>query len=158
MFMGIDPALNLTGYAILNRAGNGTVSLVESGVIKNKTGVDFAKKLVNLFDSIATICDLYKPSVCGIEETFVNVNATSSLKLGAARGAIISAVAKRDIPIYEYSPNNVKKTTTGFGKADKTQVEFMVRKIVGNIRVATTLDETDAIAIALTCLLSNSSL
>lgn len=158
VIIGIDPALNSTGYAILQRGKNGIISFVESGVIKNKISEEFPNKLAHLFDSISTVCDLYRPAVCGIEETFVNINATSSLKLGAARGAIIAAVARKKIQIYEYSPNNIKKTITGFGKADKAQVEFMVRKIVSNIKTEMNLDETDAVAVALTCVFSANNL
>jgi crossover junction endodeoxyribonuclease RuvC len=149
--LGIDPALNSTGYALLEQKGS-TVVLIECGMIKNKIETDFMQKLVNIFDSISQICTLYKPAICGIEETFVNMNATSSLKLSVARGAILTAVAKQGIPIREYSPNSIKKTITGFGKAEKSQVEFMVRKMVSNIKPDTKSDETDAIAIALACL------
>lgn len=157
IFLGIDPALNSTGYAILQKKGSSAV-LIECGIIKNKIETDFMQKLVKIFDSISQICELYKPTACGIEETFINVNASSSLKLGVARGAILTAVAKQGIPIFEYSPNNIKKTITGFGKAEKSQVEFMVKKMVQNIKSETKPDETDAIAIALTCLFSGKSL
>lgn len=151
IFLGIDPALNSTGYAILQKKGNSSI-LIECGIIKNKIETDFMQKLVHIFDSVSQICTLYKPIACGIEETFLNVNASSSLKLGTARGAILTAVAKQGIPIFEYSPNNIKKTITGFGKADKSQVQFMVEKMVQNIKPNLKPDEADAIAIALACL------
>ena len=150
IFLGIDPALNSTGYAILEKKGNSAI-LIECGVIKNKIETDFMQKLVNIFDCVSQICTLYKPTACGIEETFINVNASSSLKLGIARGAILTAIAKQGIPITEYSPNKIKKTITGFGKADKGQVQFMVEKMVQNIKPNLRPDEADAIAIALVC-------
>ena len=146
--LGIDPALNTTGYAIISKNQNGTFHLVESGVIKNKGADDFPKKLLHLFEIIDHLCKLYKPSICGIEETFVNVNATSSLKLGAARGAIITSVAKNEVTIVEFSPNAVKKTVTGAGKAEKSQVEFMIQRLVSGVKSDLTSDEYDAIAIA----------
>jgi crossover junction endodeoxyribonuclease RuvC len=150
--LGIDPALNQTGYAIIMKKSNGTISFVEAGIIKNKIKDEFSQKLLNIFKQINQICELYKPQVCGIEETFVNTNPTSSLKLGAARGAIITAIANNDIPLFEYSPNRVKKTITGAGKADKSQVEFMIKKLVYSTPESLSSDEYDAIGIALTCL------
>lgn len=152
--LGIDPALNQTGYAVLSKKSNGTIFLETSGFIKNKHTEEFPKKLLNLFNQIDQICTLYKPQQCGIEETFVNINPASSLKLGAARGALITAVAKNEIPIFEYSPNAIKKTVTGAGKADKTQVEFMIQRLVSGVPKNLSADEYDAIAIAFACLCS----
>ena len=150
--LGIDPALNQTGYAIIMKKSNGTILFVEAGIIKNKIHNEFPQKLLNIFKQINQICMLYKPQVCGIEETFVNMNPTSSLKLGAARGAIITAIAYNDIPLFEYSPNRVKKTITGAGKAEKSQVEFMIKRLVFATPENLSSDEYDAIGIALTCL------
>ena len=150
--LGIDPALNKTGYAILKKNHNNTIQLITSGVIKNNLTQEFPQKLLTLFNAFDQICTLYKPNICGIEETFVNVNAVSSLKLGAARGSIITAVAKNDVKILEFLPNKIKKTVTGAGKADKSQVEFMVQRLIIGVTNQLTPDEYDAIAIAFTAL------
>lgn len=150
--LGIDPALNQTGYALIMKKSNGTIALMEAGIIKNKQNAEFPTKLLNLFSKIDAICSVYKPQLCGIEETFVNINPASSLKLGAARGSIITAVAKNEIPIFEYSPNKIKKTITGVGKCDKSQVEFMIKRLVSGVKDDLSHDEYDAMAIATTCL------
>ncbi|MDA0617585.1 MAG: crossover junction endodeoxyribonuclease RuvC [Proteobacteria bacterium] len=152
IILGIDPALNQTGYAVIIKKSNGTIGFEQSGVVKNKITEEFPQKLLKIFNIIDQICKLYKPQYCGIEETFVNVNPTSSLKLGAARGVIITAVTQNEIPIFECSPNKIKKTITGAGKADKSQVEFMIKRLITGVPEKLSPDEYDALAIALTCL------
>lgn len=152
IILGIDPALNQTGYAVIIKKSNGRIGFEQSGIIKNKQTEEFPQKLLKIFNTIDQICKLYKPNACGIEETFVNLNPTSSLKLGAARGTIITAVTHNAIPIFEFNPNKIKKTITGAGKADKTQVEFMIKRLISGVPENLSHDEYDALAIALTCL------
>lgn len=152
IILGIDPALNQTGYAVIIQKSNGTISLEEAGIVKNTQKDEFPQKLLKIFKHIDSICQLYKPNICGIEETFVNTNPLSSLKLGAVRGVIITAVTQNNVPIFDYSPNKIKKTVTGAGKAEKSQVEFMIQKLVSNVPNNLSNDEYDAISVAFTCL------
>lgn len=148
IFLGIDPALNQTGYAVIIQKSNQTINFLESGIIKNKSEEVFPKKILNIFEKIDEICKQYSPNICGIEETFVNVNPNSSLKLGSARGAAIVAIARNNINIVEMSPNHIKKTVTGAGKAQKHQIEFMIQKLIYGVPKNLSPDEYDALAIA----------
>ena len=148
IFLGIDPALNQTGYALVLKKSNNSLTFIESGTIKNKVQEEFPQKLLKIFTTIDKICHKHTILGSGIEETFVNVNSSSSLKLGAARGSIITCLAKNGIPIKEFAPNTVKKTITGAGKAMKIQVEFMVQRLISNVPSNLSSDEYDALAIA----------
>ena len=148
--LGIDPALNNSGWAILDKKSDGTVVFVAIGHMPNQDHVGYYSKLSNIRNEIEKIIDTYKPDFFSIEETFVNNNASSSLKLGVVRGVFLSVALQHNIKITEYKPNEIKKTITGNGKADKQQVNFMVKILVPKANPKT-LDESDALAIALTC-------
>jgi crossover junction endodeoxyribonuclease RuvC len=150
--LGIDPSLNSTGYGILE-ARNSKLHYITSGIITHAKETDFPQKLVNISNVLNDIILQYQPVKSGIEETFVNVNFKTSLKLGMVRGAIILTIAKCGIPIFEISPNSAKKSITGFGKAGKAQVSFMASRILSGIpegKIFKTDDETDALSIAIT--------
>ena len=150
--LGIDPSLNSTGYAIIN-AKDSKLLYIASGVIKHEKNLDLPKKLLNISNAVNDLILEYQPSNSAIEETFVNSNSQTSLKLGMVRGVILSILAKFDISILEIAPNLIKKNIVGNGKADKSQVAFMVKRILHDIpenKTFKTEDETDAIAIAIT--------
>ena len=149
IILGIDPALNNTGWAILEKQGEKN-KILSLGHISNKQSDDYYKKLINLYKKTNEIINFYKPHILTIEETFVNNNPLSSLKLGVVRGIFFSCAIQNNLNIREYKPNEIKKTITGNGKADKTQVEYMVKMLVPKANPKTT-DESDALAIALTC-------
>lgn len=148
--LGVDPALNNSGWAILDKKSDGTIVFVAIGHISNNSNADYYTKLSNIRNEIEKIVEFYKPDVFSIEETFVNNNASSSLKLGVVRGVFFSVALQYNIRISEHKPNEIKKTITGNGKADKQQVNFMVKILVPKANPKT-LDESDALAIALTC-------
>lgn len=145
--LGIDPGLLHTGWAIIDATG-GHNSYIASGVILPKTSLPLSDRLAEIFRGIDGLCGQFAPDVCSIEITFVNKNPKTTLILGHARAAAIVAVACRDIPIFEYEPNKIKKALTSAGHADKEQVYKMVRILLPAARPKTS-DESDAIAIAL---------
>lgn len=145
--LGIDPGLLHTGWAIIDSQGQNR-KYIASGVILPPARDQMPRRLANIFRGVSELVDTFAPDVCSIEITFVNKNPQTTLALGHARAAAIVAVASRDIPIYEYEPNKIKKALTSAGHADKDQVYKMVRILLPAARPKTP-DESDAIAIAL---------
>lgn len=145
--LGIDPGLLHTGWAIIDSQGQNR-KYIASGVILPPARDAMPVRLANIFRGVSELVDTFAPDVCSIEITFVNKNPQTTLALGHARSAAIVAVASRDIPIYEYEPNKIKKALTSAGHADKDQVYKMVRILLPAARPKTP-DESDAIAIAL---------
>ena len=146
--IGIDPGLLHTGWAIIDIAGS-TRKYIASGVILPPTKMEFAQRLAFIFNGINELCENFKPTECAIEIIFVNNNSKTTLLLGHARAAAITAVAVKEIPVFEYEPNKVKKALTGMGHADKDQIYKMLSILLPDAHPKTS-DESDAIAIALT--------
>ena len=149
--LGIDPALNNTGWSILKTSGCGDIIFENVGHVSNNIKDDYYCKLENIRQKVEEIIDTYKPNILSIEETFVNGNALSSLKLGVVRGIIMSVALQHKLTIMEFKPNEIKKAITGNGKADKQQVDYMIKILVPKA-TPKTLDESDAIAIATTAI------
>jgi len=146
--LGIDPGLLHTGWAIIDIAGSSR-KYIASGVILPPTNIPLAERLAFIFNGISELCETFKPNECSIEIIFVNKNSKTTLLLGHARAAAITAVAVRDIPVFEYEPNKVKKALTSAGHADKEQIYKMLSILLPEAHPKTA-DESDAIAIALT--------
>ena len=146
--IGIDPGLLHTGWAIIDIAG-ATRNYIASGVILPPTKAQFAERLAFIFNGVQNICDEFKPDECSIEVIFVNKNGKTTLLLGHARAAAITAVAAKKIPVFEYEPNKIKKALTGAGLAGKDQIYKMLSILLPAAHPKTA-DESDAIAIALT--------
>ena len=145
--IGIDPGLLHTGWSVIDSIGT-TRKYVASGVILPPKSDEMSARLACIFRGLSDICDKYSPDACSIEIIFVNKNPKTTLLLGQARAAAIVAVAVRDIPVFEYEPNIIKKALTSAGHADKSQVDKMVRLLLPGANPKTP-DESDAIAIAL---------
>ena len=146
--LGIDPGLLHTGWAIIDVAG-ASRTYVASGVILPPTKIDFAQRLAFIFNGISELCEKFNPTECSIEIIFVNKNGKTTLLLGHARAAAITAVATKNIPVFEYEPNKVKKALTGMGHAEKDQIYKMLSILLPMAKPKTS-DESDAIAIAMT--------
>lgn len=147
--IGIDPGLNKTGWGIIG-IHNNNFSYINSGAIKNNVKLPICDKIKNIYSELKQIVELHKPDIGAIEETFVNKNPLSSLKLGHARGVAMLAMANFGLVVHEYSPNLIKKTITGAGKADKRQIGVMVKILLPKSNVKTE-DEADALAVAMCC-------
>ena len=145
--LGIDPGLLHTGWAVIDTAGSER-HYVASGVILPKKTGELAERLAIVFNEVTKLCETFEPNECSMEITFVNKNPTTTLILGHARAAAMVAVAVKNIPVFEYEPNRIKKILTGGGHADKTAVDKMVRILLPAAHPKTP-DESDAIAIAL---------
>lgn len=145
--LGIDPGLIHTGWAIIDTQG-ATRKYVASGVILPPRDAEMAARLAYVFRGVDDICNQFRPDSCGIEIIFVNKNPKTTLALGQARAAAIVAVANRDIPVFEYEPNKIKKAIVSAGHADKDAISKMLHLLLPAANPKSP-DEADAIAIAL---------
>ena len=146
--LGIDPGLLHTGWAIIDIAGSSR-KYIASGVILPPTKMELSQRLAFIFNGVSELCETFQPNECSIEVIFVNKNGKTTLLLGHARAAAITAVAVKNIPVFEYEPNKVKKALTSMGHADKDQIYKMLSILLPDAHPKTA-DESDAIAIALT--------
>ena len=146
--LGIDPGLNRTGWGVVSCTG-ARLSHVAHGVIAPSASLAFSHRLLALFDALEAIVAEYAPHEAAVEESFVNKNAASSLKLGHARGVVMMAPARAGTPIFEYAARLVKKSVVGTGAADKDQIGFMVRRLLPTMGDAGA-DAADALAVAIT--------
>ncbi len=144
----MDPGSRCTGYGII-RELSGTLSLIKAGTIRLDSIEDMSRRLAVIFSEISALISLFHPHQAAVEEIFTAKNASSALKLGQARGAVIVACAHNNLPVYSYQPTLVKKSIVGVGRATKEQVAFMVARLLGN-RGGWAKDASDALAVAVT--------
>lgn len=151
--LGIDPALSKIGWGLVN-LDYPQLSYLASGLIHTKANQPIHKRLAVIACQLEAIILQYQPAAVAMEETFVNMNAGSSLKLGYARGAIMALIGKYDLYFQEFTPNAIKKAVVGAGHAQKAQVLYMIRLLLPAAPPAITLDEADALAAAYTLMVS----
>jgi crossover junction endodeoxyribonuclease RuvC len=145
--LGLDPGLRNTGWGIVEAEGN-RLRHVADGVVHSQQARPLAERLVELFRALNEVLDRFHPDEAAVEETFVNKNPASTLKLGLARGVVLLVPAERGLPVHEYSANLIKKSVVGVGHADKQQVEMMVRRLLPGCAIASP-DAADALAVAI---------
>lgn len=146
--LGIDPGLGTTGFGLISST-NDKFNLIDFGIIKTSPKDSLSNRLKIIFENITALIDEHNPTVFSIEEIFYSNNVKSSLLLGHARGAAITAAATKNILIYEYSAKKVKQSLTGNGNAHKDQVKFMVKNLLKLKTPPKSNDSSDALAIAL---------
>ncbi len=148
-FLGIDPGLNRTGYALLERSSRGPV-LLEGGVIRSTRGRSLAERVHEIASGLCEVLDEFQPTILAIEQVFSLVkNPKSALLMAHARGAILSAAVERGILVVHYTPTQVKKLLTGSGKASKDQIQRAIQTELGLDRLLEPHDVADAFAVAL---------
>lgn len=145
--IGIDPGLRRTGWGVIESDGV-RLSYVASGHVKSTDKEELSYRLRELYEGLSSILASFKPEEAAVEETFVNDNPRSTLKLGQARGMAMLAPAMRSIRVAEYPPNLIKKTVVGAGHADKKQIQMMVGMLLPRAKFDSA-DEADALAIAI---------
>jgi len=151
-FLGLDPGLQHTGWGIID-AEYSRLSFVAGGVVNSTTSLPLAERLVEIHEGLRAVIDRWQPAEAAVEETFVNKNPTSTLKLGLARGVVLLTPALFGLRVAEYPANLVKKSVVGAGHARKEQVQMMVRVLLP-ASSADSPDAADALAVAL-CHLQN---
>lgn len=145
--IGIDPGLRHTGWGVIDVSGN-RLSHVADGAIHSDETLSLAERLVQLHDGLSAVLELWRPDEAAVEETFVNKNAASTLKLGMARGIAVMVPARAGLPVAEYPTTLVKKSVVGTGQADKNQVQMMVKMLLPGAEILTA-DAADALAVAI---------
>jgi crossover junction endodeoxyribonuclease RuvC len=145
--IGIDPGLRRTGWGLIECRGN-SISFVASGTVKAPLDGEMAHRLVALHRGLTTVLEGFVPDEAAVEQTFVNKDASATLKLGQARGIALLVPALAGISVAEYSPNSVKKTIVGAGHAGKDQIRMMVGVLLPRATFDTD-DAADALAIAI---------
>ncbi len=144
--LGIDPGSRLTGFGVVDFDGDKAL-YVASGTVKSTDG-EFADRLRQIFESVTSIVDEYRPNIVAIESVFMHKNAGSALKLGHARSAAICATFSHDLEVFEYAPREIKQAVVGTGAATKEQVQHMVVRIL-TLDGPPSVDAADALAAAL---------
>lgn len=148
IILGIDPGSRATGYGVIEVQGR-RERIIDCGRIRSIEGT-MAERLKTIFEEITAVIARHRPDAAALEETFVNrVNAASALVLGQARGAAFCALGAAGLTVAEYAPSQVKQAVTGSGRADKQQVQQMVRLLL-KLEVTPVTDAADALAVALT--------
>jgi len=145
--LGLDPGLRKTGWGIIEAAA-GRLRHVANGTLSSDGALEVPMRLAQLYDGVLAVIERYAPHEAAVEESFVNKNPASTLKLGVARGVVLLAPAERGIPVSEYSTNLIKKSVVGVGHAEKAQVQMMVRRLLPGCLV-TSADAADALAAAI---------
>ena len=146
--LGLDPSISSTGWGVIDVEGS-RLSYKADGFIPTSNKLPLSERLHIIHNELKKIIEIYKPDEASIEVTFLNSNPETSLKLSMARGVVFLMPALYNIPLYEYEPNKVKKALTGVGRADKTQVETMVKVLLPGAKPQNN-DSSDALAIAIT--------
>jgi crossover junction endodeoxyribonuclease RuvC len=145
--LGVDPGTNAIGFALLEQAGS-RLSLVEAGVIRAPRGAPLQRRLRVIHEGLLDVLRRTRPAVAVVEQVFYGKSVRDALKIGEGRGVALLAAGISDLPVAEYAPAQVKKAATGNGRARKSQVQEMVRRILG-LEERPPQDAADAIAIAL---------
>jgi crossover junction endodeoxyribonuclease RuvC len=145
--IGIDPGLRRTGWGVIETLGN-SLKFVAAGTVKSDEKLDLASRLCQLFDGLSAVIHVQTPHEAAVENTFVNVDAAATLKLGQARGIAMLVPAQAGLLVAEYAPNAVKKAVIGVGHGDKSQIQMMVKVLLPK-SVVDSADAADALAIAI---------
>ncbi|MCS6842825.1 MAG: crossover junction endodeoxyribonuclease RuvC [Caldilineales bacterium] len=145
--MGIDPGTATTGYGVVAQADG--LRLVDCGVISTPAGMPLPERLLAIHGRLAALLAQHRPQAVAVEELFFSKNVRTAISVSQARGVVLLTVAQAGIPIVEYKPGEVKQAVTGYGGADKSQMQEMVRLLLGLDAVPQPDDAADALAIAL---------
>lgn len=146
--LGIDPGIATIGFGLVE-AEKGKVSMLTYGVITTPAGVPLSKRLYQIDRDMEDLIDQLKPDVIAVEELFFNTNITTGIAVAHGRGVLLCAAERCGIPLYEYTPSQVKLAVTGYGKAEKRQVMDMTRRLLKLNAVPRPDDAADALALAL---------
>ncbi len=148
IILGIDPGIATVGFGVIEASGS-RQSLIRCGVIRTDAGLRLASRLDQIYRDAGSLLDTFKPDAVAIEELFFNTNLKTGISVAHGRGVLVLAGEERGIPMYEYTPLQVKQTVAGYGRAEKKQVMEMVRRLLLMDAVPKPDDAADALAIAI---------
>ena len=145
--LGIDPGIAIVGYGVVDKEASKYKTVAYSAVT-TKAHTPLEERLNLVYQGVCEVIDVYKPDAMAIEELFFNNNAKTALTVGQARGVIILAAVQKNVPIFEYTPLQVKQALTGYGRASKGQIQQMMKSMLGLAEIPKPDDVADALAIA----------
>ena len=148
--LGIDPGLNITGYGVIDVSGLQQISIVEAGVVRSKRKDSLSTRLASIYDGVYDMIESLQPDIASLEELYSHYDRPkTSIIMGHARGVICLAAEKHDVPMNHYAATQVKRVLTGNGRAQKTQIQLAVTRLLNLAEVPQPADVADALAIAL---------
>ncbi len=147
LLLGLDPGLRHSGWGLIEVSGN-HLRHVANGAVASDGRAALADRLVQLYDGLGEVIVQRRPASAAVEETFVNKNPVSTLKLGQARGVVMLVAARHGLEVTEYAPNLIKKSVVGTGHAEKQQIHAMVGMLLPGVRIANE-HAADALAVAI---------
>lgn len=153
--LGIDPGFGILGYGLIDVKGS-KVSLVDYGAIRTRPGEPIPDRLVKIYDELHVIVEKYEPHESAVEKLFFFRNVTTAIEVGEARGVILLVLKQLNIPIYEYTPHQVKQAVTGYGRSEKGQIQRAMKTFLGMKETPKPDDAADALAVAWCRFLSRS--
>lgn len=156
VILGIDPGLATVGFGIVDYFRD-SFAVIEYGAILTAAGEKTENRLSEIYDGVCELCKTYSPDAVSIEELFFNNNRKTAVAVCQARGVILLAAKKCGVPIYEYTPLQIKQAVTGYGRAEKAQIQYMVKNILKLREVPKPDDTADALAMAICHAYSQSS-
>jgi crossover junction endodeoxyribonuclease RuvC len=152
--LGIDPGTGILGFGVIDVAQNGSIQLVDAGVIRTPVKEDDAVRLVTIFEELQDIIAQNKPTVMAVEKLFFSRNVTTAMTVSQARGVVLLLGQQNKLKLYEYTPMQIKQAITGYGKADKKQMQEMVKTILKLKEIPKPDDAADALSAAICCSMS----
>ena len=147
--LGIDPGTAIMGWGIVEEDGDGGLRLVDYGVLTTSKDLELPRRLQILYSGLTRLLAAYRPDTAAVEELFFSKNVTTAIAVSHARGVALLALANADVPVHEYRPMAVKQAVTGYGHAEKAQIQEMVRLQLGLETIPKPDDAADALAIAI---------
>ena len=148
IILGFDPGYAITGYGVIDQQ-QGRLKPLDYGVITTASDMPFEHRLLRVFEGARALLQHWKPAVIAVEELFFSNNKTTGIGTAQARGAVLIAAAEGRYPVYEYTPMQIKKAVTGYGKAQKQQVQLMVQQLLNLKQKPKPDDAADALAVAI---------
>ena len=148
VILGIDPGVATIGFGII-RAERGKNTLIQYGVITTPPGIPLSERLVQIYNDMEQLIDTFKPDEMAVEELFFSKNITTGISVAHGRGVILLAAEKLGVPVFEYTPMQVKQSVVGYGKAEKKQVMLMTQRLLNMKEIPRPDDAADALALAI---------
>ena len=148
--LGIDPGTGICGFGVIEVKQTGRAKMIDNGVIATPPHTPLSERLLDIYESMHEIIKLNKPDCVSIEKLFFTKNVTTGISVAEARGVVLLVCKQHEVPTFEYTPNEIKKTMTGYGSADKKQMQEMVKLHLDLTSVPKPDDAADALAAAIT--------
>jgi crossover junction endodeoxyribonuclease RuvC len=148
--LGIDPGFGTIGFGVIELIETDW-EMIDFGAITTSPNEEFSRRLLQIYDDVTTLIEEFKPNAFAIEELFFVQNVSTGMQVSEARGVLMLAASQAGLPIYEYAPNEIKMSITGYGQADKSQMQKMMQTLLNLNQKPRPDDAADALAVALTC-------